>query len=93
MELLAGARDEAGLAARERLVAGLARLDLVPELDLPAAATVLRAARRGGRTVRGLLDCLIAVVALRHGAVLVHRDADLAAVASLLPGLEAVDLR
>jgi predicted nucleic acid-binding protein len=43
--------------------------------------------------VRGLVDCLLAVVAQRHGATLVHRDTGLARLADLLPGLSTHDLR
>lgn len=91
MELLAGATDE-GLGALERLATGLSSLELAPELDFHSAAAAYRAARRGGITVRGLVDCLIAVIAQRHGAVLVHRDADLAVLSALLR-LPTVDLR
>jgi predicted nucleic acid-binding protein len=92
MELLAGATSAAGLAALERLTAGLPCLPIEPALDWYAAATVYRAARRGGTTVRGLVDCLIVVVAQRHAATLVHRDADLAALSGLL-AVRHVDLR
>lgn len=92
MELLAGASSDRALADLERLTAGLRALDLAPALDFHSAAAVYRAARRQGTTVRGLVDCLIAVVAQRHDVTLVHRDADLAGVSSLL-GVKQVDLR
>lgn len=93
MELLAGATSGPALHALEGLTAGLTTLELDPAVDFHAAATAYRAARSQGRTVRGLLDCLIAVVAQRHGATLVHRDGDLARLAALLPGLDSHDLR
>lgn len=93
MELLAGARDDRSVELLSRLVASLPVLDVDPALDWAAAATVHRAARRQGRTVRGLVDCLLAAVAERHGAVLVHRDADLALLGELLPRLRTHDLR
>ncbi len=93
MELLAGAPSAQALQSLEQLTTGLRSLALEPDLDFHAAAAAYRAARRQGVTVRGLLDCLIAVVAQRHGASLVHRDGDLAAVAAVLPGLTTVDLR
>lgn len=92
MELLAGARDDASLAALERLTSALPSLQLAEAMDFHSAAATYRAARRRGTTVRGLVDCLIGVVAQRHGATLVHRDADLATVSALL-GLSAIDLR
>jgi predicted nucleic acid-binding protein len=93
MELLSGARGAPGLAALERLTNGLVQLELDERQDFHAAAAAYRAARTGGRTVRGLVDCLIAVIAERHGATLVHRDADLASVAAVLQGLQQRDLR
>lgn len=92
MELLAGAASTTALAALEQLTTGLRSLELDQTVDFHAAASAYRAARRGGVTVRGLCDCLIAVVAQRHGATLVHRDADLARVSAML-GVPAVDLR
>jgi predicted nucleic acid-binding protein len=93
MELLAGARSEQGLRSLEQLSAGLPILAVDDALDLHAAAAVHRAARREGRTVRGLIDCLHVVVAERHGATLVHRDPDLAVLGRMLPALRTVDLR
>ena len=49
-------------------VAGLA--------DFESAARIYRRCRRGGETVRALNDCLIAAVALRSEAELLHRDRD-----------------
>lgn len=92
MELLAGARSSAGLTALEQLTAGLPLLALEPATDFHHAAAAYRAARGRGTTVRGLLDCLIAVLAQRHGATLVHRDADLATASAVL-GLPHRDLR
>lgn len=93
MELLAGATSDAALRDMELLTAGLPQLALDPALDFHAAAAVYRAARRSGTTVRGLVDCLVAAVADRHGATLVHRDADLDRIGRLLPSLDLVDLR
>ena len=93
MELLAGASTDGALRALEQVTSALPVLPLDPALDFHAAAAVYRSARRQGRTVRGLVDCVLAVLAARHGATLVHRDADLAVLVELLPGLQAVDLR
>lgn len=75
MELLAGATDRS-LPRIERLVEGLSVLAVDPLIDFRAAAALSRASRSKGRTVRSLQDCLIAAVAIRHDAVLVHRDRD-----------------
>ena len=56
MELLAGARDEAHLTSLRGL---LARASVVPTgpTHYEAAATMYRACRRKGETVRRMIDC------------------------------------
>jgi len=44
--------------------------------DFEAAATLQRACRAHGATVRTMVDCLIAAVALREGAVVLAHDRD-----------------
>jgi predicted nucleic acid-binding protein len=44
-------------------------------LDFRAAAQIYRTARRAGRTIGGINDCLIAAIAIRHAANVIHRDA------------------
>lgn len=76
MELLAGASDENAWARIDRLVSGLPLLTIDPALDYRDAAVIYRAAKRSGRTIRRLNDCLIAAVAIRHDAELLHKDVD-----------------
>jgi len=92
MELLAGAGEGLPLAQLEQLVNGLPGLPLEPAVDFRAAAVIYRTARRSGRTVRSLVDCLIAAVAIRHDATVVHKDVDYAVIAAVTP-LRARDLR
>lgn len=92
MELLAGARS-ATLAQVERLVAGLPVLGVEPAVDFASAAAAYRAARAGGRTVRSLVDCLIAVVAVRRDVELLHRDADFDELGRVLADLRVTRLR
>ena len=75
MEVLAGARDESHLLSLRRL---LARAVAIPTLstDYEDAAALYRRCRREGETVRKLIDCLIASVAIRAGAPVLHSDAD-----------------
>ncbi|RTL66116.1 MAG: PIN domain nuclease [Pseudonocardiaceae bacterium] len=93
MELLAVAGSGPALEKLERLTAGMRQLTIDPAVDFHAAATAYRAARTAGRTVRKLLDCIIAAVALRTGATLVHRDQDFDVLAEVLPELSVVSLR
>lgn len=75
MEVLAGARDEAHLRSLQRL---LARAVVIPTraTDFDDAAALYRRCRREGETVRKLIDCLIASVAIRAGAPVLHSDGD-----------------
>ena len=44
-----------------------------------------RACRAGGEPVRGLTDCLVAIVAIEAEAALLHRDRDFEAIARHAP--------
>ena len=85
MEVLAGARDDAREDDLRRLLlrAGLLHFDAATDFD--AATRIYRRCRRSGITpARGLIDCMIAAVAWRHGAALLCRDADLNRVAQVI---------
>ena len=75
MEVLAGARDELHLQALRRLLARATVLPTDPA-HFEEAAALFRRCRRQGETVRRLIDCLIAAVAIRSGAPILHRDGD-----------------
>ena len=84
MEVLAGARDERHLRELRRL---LARGTSIPTLsiDYEDAAAWYRTCRRNGDTIRRLVDCLIAAVAIRADVELLQADADFAALARHTP--------
>ena len=75
MEVLAGARDQFHLFDLRRLLARAVMLPTGPT-DYEDAAALYRRCRRQGETVRKLIDCLIASVAMRAGASVLHQDAD-----------------
>ena len=75
MEVLAGARDEFHLRDLRRLLARAVLLPTDPT-DYENAAALYRRCRRKGETVRKLIDCLIASVAMSAGASVLHHDAD-----------------
>ena len=75
MEVLAGARDEQHLAELRGLLA-LGSLLPTEATDYEDAAALYRACRRGGETVRKLINCLIAVAAIRASVPVLHCDAD-----------------
>jgi predicted nucleic acid-binding protein len=85
MEVLAGAGTDERVRQLRRL---LNRFELVPVAglaDFESAAGIYRRCRRGGETVRALNDCLIAAVALRSEAELLHRDRDYDVIARHTP--------
>jgi hypothetical protein len=85
MELLAGAQDGAAVERLERLTEGLPSLAFEAALDFRSAAALHRFARADGETVRSIVDCLIAAVALRHDVTLVHKDRDFEVLARVTP--------
>jgi predicted nucleic acid-binding protein len=84
MEVLAGARDESHLDQLRRLLARTATLSTGPG-DYEAAALLYRQCRRLGLSIRSLLDCLVAAIALREGASVLHADRDFPAIAQCAP--------
>ncbi len=71
-------------------LAGLLRFPLLsidPTADFAAAARIYRRCRNAGINPRGMVDCLIAAVAWRRGAVLLAHDADLDRIAGVV-GIE-----
>jgi predicted nucleic acid-binding protein len=84
MEVLAGARDERHLNDLRGLLARAALLPTEP-VDYEQASTIYRICRRQGETVRKLIDCVIAAVAIREGVSILHADADFDAIARHSP--------
>ena len=75
MELLAGARDERNLDDLRRLLARATTLTAGPA-DYEAAAALYRQCRSRGETVRKMIECLIAAIAVRSDMAILHQDTD-----------------
>ena len=88
MELVAGARTDEREAQLRRLLGRFALLRFDAAADFDSAAKIYRRCRRAGIAPRGMVDCLIASVAFRHGATLPAADVDLGRVA----GMVGIDL-
>lgn len=84
MEVAAGARTGEREAALRRLLLRFDLLRFDPVADFDAAAGIYRTCRKVGVTPRGMVDCLIASVARRHGATLLACDADLTRIAEIM---------
>lgn len=49
------------------------------------AARIYRLGRKKGTTIRSLVDCVVAALAIEHGATVLHRDRDYDRIARLVP--------
>lgn len=85
MELLAGATTPRLESQLTQLTNGLPLLQVNPALDYRAAAQLFVASVRNGHPPRGLSDCLIAAIAIRENASLLHRDRDFGYLAEVSP--------
>jgi len=84
MEVLAGARDEQHPVQLRRLLAvGIS----IPtkSVDYEYAALLYRQCRNNGETVRKLIDCVIAAIAITNDAAVLHRDSDFDVLARHTP--------
>lgn len=77
MKLLAGTRNAAERSRLRARLIGLPRLAVHGLADFESAAELYRTCRGRGATVRKLIDCLIASVAIREHATVLHNDRDL----------------
>jgi predicted nucleic acid-binding protein len=87
MEILAGPTNISTPRRLEKLVDGMPLLPVHAQRDYRSAAAAARACRSTGHPVRSIVDCLIAAVAVRTGAALLHRDRDFEHLAACLPDL------
>ena len=87
MEVVAGARTDEREADLRRLLLRFALLGFDSAADFDGAGRIYRTCRRAGVTPHGMVDCMIAAVAKRHGATLLASDADISRVAQVI-GIE-----
>jgi hypothetical protein len=72
--------DEAPLVVPEIMLMELL-IGTTPVRDAEDAAAIHRRCRRGGKTVRSLIDCLVAGMALRLDQPVAHHDRDFDVIA------------
>jgi predicted nucleic acid-binding protein len=88
LEVLQGIRsDKQFEKVRDVLGAQLMLEPAHPRDTFTEAAQMYRRARTAGATIRKSTDCLIAAIAVEHGALLVHNDRDFLALAEAVPDL------
>jgi predicted nucleic acid-binding protein len=85
MELLAGARDSADFRKLRRLTSAMPLVRVDPVCDYTEAAALYKVLRGAGVTIRSVTDCLIAAIAWRREATLVHADIDFDRIAARYP--------
>lgn len=89
LEVLQGVSSQRQFAATKKVLGAqtmLLPLDVLQTFE--AAALLYRRARLMGLTIRKSTDCLIAAMALEHGALLVHNDRDFIAMAQAVTQLQ-----
>lgn len=86
-EVLQGARDDASFEQIRQRFWSMLVLEPRELSTYEVAAQLYRAARRQAFTIRKPNDCIIAALALEHGAMLVHNDRDFLALAQVEPAL------
>lgn len=84
MEYLAGV-SAGQVLLHQRYLDSFASLPVDPNRDFRAAGLLYAALRQQGYMVRGMIDCLIAVIAMssEDDVVLLHDDRDFEAIASV----------
>ena len=82
MEILSGARDDANAQSLKKLLSRATVIETKP-IDYQNAASIYRACRQVGITVRTQIDCLIAAIAIRTNTPLLHQDADFIAISQI----------
>jgi predicted nucleic acid-binding protein len=94
MEVLAGARDGERETQLRRLLQRFDLLGFDVAADFDGAARIYRRCRATGVTPRGMVDCMIAAVASRTGAMLLAHDADMDRVAGVIGiGMDGASFR
>ena len=85
MELLAGAGSDEQVVTVSRLLARGIALPTSSPGDHEYAASLYRAARRSGETVRSMIDCLVTAVAVRLDAPVLAREWDFEVLRQVCP--------
>ena len=82
LELLAGSADS-DVDVLRRFLARFTALPAASPSDHELAAALYRSARTAGRSVRSLVDCMVAAAALRLDAPVLAQDRDYASLAAV----------
>lgn len=84
LEVTAGARNETNLEMINTVLDYGSYTPVLPH-HFDDAASIYRECRARGITVRSMVDCLIAAVALENDLEILHNDRDFNAIAAVYP--------
>jgi predicted nucleic acid-binding protein len=84
MEVMAGAKTDDREEDLRRMLLRFHLLAFDAAADFEGAARIYRSCRGVGITPRGMIDCMIASVALRNDSTLLAKDSDLVQVAKVV---------
>jgi predicted nucleic acid-binding protein len=85
-EVLQGFREERAFRVARESMTSLPLVESPLGMDVVDEAVGLyRRARHAGLTIRSSVDCLIAACAIRHDLMVLHRDRDFEALATISP--------
>ena len=75
-EILQGVPSDSGFARLRKDLSPFRMLHPASDDAYVQAARLYRTGRKRGVTIRSLIDCLIAAIAMEHGATVLHKDRD-----------------
>lgn len=84
MEVLAGARDDRREQDLRRLLDRFHLIRFDPVVHFDGAVRIYRTCRRAGITPPGMVDCMIAAVAMATGTPVLAHDRDLEKMATIV---------
>ncbi|MGH3613013.1 MAG: type II toxin-antitoxin system VapC family toxin [Pseudonocardia sp.] len=84
IEVLAGARDDRREQDLRRLLDRFHLIRFDPVVHFDGAVRIYRTCRRAGVTPRGMVDCMIAAVAMATGTPVLAQDRDLEKMATIV---------
>jgi len=84
-EILQGVPSDSGFARLRKDLSSFRVLHPGSEDTYVQAARLYRTGRKRGVTIRTLVDCLIAAVAMDHGATILHNDRDYHRISEYAP--------
>jgi predicted nucleic acid-binding protein len=84
-EILQGVPSDSEFARLRKVLSSFRVLYPMSEETYVQAAGLYRKGRKRGVTIRSLIDCLIAAIAMEHGASVLHRDRDFERISTFAP--------